>query len=385
MADRGEMGDRPLRAPVPSRNRKRWAIAGGIAGLWMLLLAGTHSIVGGTAVLLLIAALAVGVFVGLRSLGFDRYHPWVQRAATRPWRDGRDVLQLALRHLSEAFVVTPSGSLLAPNLVELRMNPSDVASLTEVMELEVINSSATELYQSKVAAHGARLAGPGPVEVGVVADPEIPVGRYRLKQGRRAKVACAAGQAMASQAVPSKAERPQPVFTPAMAPEAVPAPAMVPEAMAPQDLALQDLAPQDLAPPDVAPRLDWRAYAAYADRSAPPTLVRDVLTVAAPSPPPTLSPPLRLLTNGSVTQTHVSGARAGRGGDVELPLPDEPTVSRVHAEFTFAEGQWRITSLGRNGLLVNDVPVAGEHPVRDGDLIKWGPHPGALVSRVQVG
>ena len=197
MADRGEMADRPLRTPVPSRSRKRWAVAGGIAGLWLFLLAGTHSIVGGTAVLLLIAAFGIVVTVSLRWLGFDRHHPWVQRAATRPWRDGRDVLQLALRHLSEVFVVTPSGSLLAPNLVELRMNPADVMSLTEMMELEVINSSASELYENKVAAHAARLASPGPVEVSIVTDPDVPAGRYRLKQGRRAMAAWAPGQALA--------------------------------------------------------------------------------------------------------------------------------------------------------------------------------------------
>jgi FHA domain len=345
MADRGEMTDRPLRTPVPSRRRKRWAITGGIAGLWLLVLVGTHSIVGGTAVLLLIAALGVVVLLALRWLGFDRHHPWVQRAATRPWRDGRDVLQLALRRLSEVFVVTPSGSLLAPNLVELRMNPADVASLTEMMELEVINSSASELYASKVATHAARLASPGPVEVSVVADPDVPAGRYRLRQGRRARAAGAPGQAM-------------------------PPHAMAPQAMAPQAM---------------APHPGWRAYAAYADRSAAPTLVKDVVTVAAPSPPPTLPPPLRLVMKDSVAETHVSGARAGRGSDVELPLPDEPTVSRVHAEFNFTEGEWRITSLGRNGVFVNNVAVASEHPVKDGDLISWGPHADALVSRVEVG
>src|SRR6266487_3894727 len=347
MADRGEMADRPLRTPVPSRSRKRWAVAGGIAGLWLFLLAGTHSIVGGTAVLLLIAAFGIVVTVSLRWLGFDRHHPWVQRAATRPWRDGRDVLQLALRHLSEVFVVTPSGSLLAPNLVELWMNPADVMSLTEMMELEVINSSASELYENKVAAHAARLASPGPVAVSIVTDPDVPAGRYRLKQGRRAMAAWAPGQALAP-------------------------PTAAPQAMAPP-AAAQAMGPQ----------LDWRVYAAYADRSAAPTLVKDVVTVAAPSPSP--SPLLRLVMKDSVAQTHVSGARAGRGSDVELPLPDEPTVSRVHAEFTFAAGQWRISSLGRNGVLVNNVPVVGEHAVRDGDLISWGPHPGALVSRVEVG
>ena len=325
MADRSEMPGRPLRAPMPSRSRKRWALVGGIAGLWMILLVGAHSIVGGTALLLLITALAIGCLLTLRYLGIDRDHPWVQRAATRPWRDGRDVLQLALRHMPEVFVITPSGSLLAPNLVELRMNPADLATLTEMMELEVINSSASELYETKVAAHAARLASVGPVEVSVVADPAVPVGRYRLKQGRRADLAYAACGGAGNVAVPRRDGRTQ------------------------------------------------------VDQSGAPTLVRDVMTIAAPSPVPLL----RLVTEGSIAETRVCGARAGRGSEVDLPLPDEPTVSRVHAEFTFKEGEWRITNLGRNGVLVNDRAV-DEHAVRDGDLIRWGPHPGALVSRVEV-
>ena len=323
MANRSEMADRPLRPPMPSRSRKRWAVVAGIAGLWLILLGATHSIVASTALLVLVAALAVGSLRTLRHLGIDRDHPWIQRAATRPWRDGNEVLQLALRHVPEVFVVTPSGSLLAPNLVELRMNPADVASLTEMMELEVINSSASELYETKVAAHAARLASPGPVDVSIVADPAVPVGRYRLKQARRASFGHAA---------------------------------------------------DDVA----APRRDGRGHGA---QSVAPTLVRDVMTVEAPRG----APLLRLLTNDCVAETRVSGARAGRGSEVELPLPDEPTVSRVHAEFTFTEGQWRITSLGRNGVLVNEMRVIDEHALRDGDLIRWGPHPDALVSRVEVG
>jgi len=334
---------------MPSRSRRRWAIAGGVAAVWIILLAVSHSIVGGTALLLLISAVAVGSFLALRYLGIDRDHPWVQRAATRPWRDGRDVLQLALRHLSEVFVITPSGSLLAPNLVELRMNPADVAALTEVMELEVINSSASELYETKVAAHAARLASAGPVEVSVVADPAVPAGRYRLRQGRRASFAHAghgAGAGAAAYAGGGAAYR------------------------------AAAFAGGDGAASVLPSRLDAQAHA----RSAAPTLVRDVLTVTAPASPPLL----RLVTNDSVAQTRVSGVRAGRGSEAELQLPDEPTVSRVHAEFTFTAGEWRITNLGRNGVLVNEMPVVAEHAVRDGDLISWGPHPGALVSRVEV-
>src|SRR6266702_1354809 len=90
MADRGQRAGRPSRAPMPARTRRRWAIAGCVAGLWVLLLAVTQSVVGGTAVLLLAAALGIGTCFALRWLGIDRHHPWVQRASTRPWRDGRD-------------------------------------------------------------------------------------------------------------------------------------------------------------------------------------------------------------------------------------------------------------------------------------------------------
>jgi FHA domain len=327
MSNRSELAGRPLRRPTPPRSRKRRAVAGGIAGLWIILLACTRSIIGGTALVVLIAALVIGSLLALRYLGIDRDHPWVQRAATRPWRDGREVLQLALRHMPEVFVITPSGSLLAPNAVELRMNPADVASLTEMMELEVINSSASELYETTVAAHAASLASAGPVEVSIVADPAVPVGRYRLRQGRRAGSADGDGDAAGNAAAPRRDER------------------------------------------------------AHVGQSSAPTLVRDVLTVQAPS----WTPLLRLRTKDCVAETRVSGARAGRGIEVDLPLPDEPTVSRVHAEFTFTEGEWRITSLGRNGVLVNETRVVDEQALHDGDLIRWGPHPDALVSRVEVG
>ena len=81
-------------------------------------------------------------------------------------------------------MVTPNGALLAPNAVELRMNPRDVGSLGERMDIGLVQASAAEVYQEQVAGHGARLAGPGPVEVSVVSDPAVPAGRYQLRQGR---------------------------------------------------------------------------------------------------------------------------------------------------------------------------------------------------------
>jgi hypothetical protein len=94
-------------------------------------------------------------------------------------------------------------------------------------------------------------------------------------------------------------------------------------------------------------------------------------------------PVLRLVTGSSVAETTMSGARAGRG-TVELALPDVPTVSREHARFTFSDGRWWITNLGMNGLTLNGAPVAGEQPLSDGDAIRWGSRPDALLSRVEI-
>jgi hypothetical protein len=95
------------------------------------------------------------------------------------------------------------------------------------------------------------------------------------------------------------------------------------------------------------------------------------------------APVLRLVTGSSVAETMMSGARAGRG-PVELVLPDVPTVSREHARFTFSDGRWWITNQGRNGLTLNGAPVAGEQPLSDGDAIRWGARPDALLSRVEI-
>lgn len=95
-------------------------------------------------------------------------------------------------------------------------------------------------------------------------------------------------------------------------------------------------------------------------------------------------PVLRLVTGSSVAETLTSGARAGRGS-VELRLPDDPTVSREHARFTYSEGRWRVTNQGMNGLTLNGTPVTGERPLTDGDAIRWGSRPDALLSRVTIG
>jgi hypothetical protein len=107
-----------------------------------------------------------------------------------------------------------------------------------------------------------------------------------------------------------------------------------------------------------------------------------MVTIMEPSPAPI--PVLRLVTGSSVAETRVSGARAGRG-PVELVLPDVLTVSREHATFTFSDSRWWVTNQGRNGLTLNGAPVVGEQPLSDGDTIRWGASPDALLSRVGIG
>ena len=196
MTDRGEAMRRPPRAPMPRRTRRRWAVAAGVAACWAVALATTGSVVAGTALLLLMAALGTACVLAMRAVGVSAAHPWVQRIRSRPWRDGQDVLQLGLRHLPEVFVITPGGSLLAPNSIELWLNPRDFGSLCELMDINLVNASAAEVYQEQVAAHGARFARPGVAEVRVVSDPSVPPGRYRLRQ------ACPLDTAPALQPVP---------------------------------------------------------------------------------------------------------------------------------------------------------------------------------------
>lgn len=369
MADRNDRTRRPARAPVPAATRRRWLLALGICGLWLLLLFGTGSMVLATVFLVLLTVLAAACVVGLQALGIDRDHPWVQRMAERPWRDGRDVLHQGLRHLPELFLVTPSGSLLAPNAVELYMNTGDLAALTDMMDLDLINASAAEVYQAQITDSGARLGSGGPVEVRVAGDPAVAAGRYRIRQGRPLSAGPLAGAGQLVGAGP---------LVGAGLPGYVGQPVKQPVNAGP---------PQPLVPPVSAViggrRVPFNAHDGYTQREGARvrTAATDLLTVAEK---PAI-PMLRLTTSGSVVETRLSGARAGRGDTSELVLPAEPTISRVHAKFLFTDGQWRITSLGRNGITLNGVPVAGERPVSDGDVIGWGRGPEALTSRVQIG
>jgi FHA domain len=330
-AGRGKTRPRHVRVPLGSRRRKRWAAASAAAaaaviGWWLVILGAAGSVPLATISLPVLAVLATACFMALRWLGIGAGHPWVRRMATRPWRDGRDVLNVALRRLPEVFMMMPGKALFAPAAVELLMNPADLSSLTELIDIEVVNSSATGCYEAAVAAYAAQLTGDLPAKVTVTGDPEIPAGRYRLRRDQRRTGTRPAGQ----------------------------------------------LHPHG---GDGSTRHDLAGVAAARTGLA-------ILEEPVVSPPP-----LRLVTNGSSTETQVSGARAGRGWKAELRLPEDRTVSRVHAKFTFVRGQWWITSLGRNGLVLNGTPLAAEHvdAVQAGDSIRWGRQEGALMSRVEIG
>jgi hypothetical protein len=316
--DRGLDGRKAGRAPFPRRSGKRWAIAGGIAAVWLVLYLVSGSALSGTMLLAAFAATGAIAALFLRSMGVTRDHPRIRQLASRPWRDGQAVLRLAVSHLHEVFVVSPSGSVFAPNIVEIQMNPDDLVSLCDRIELGVVSASVTEAYEDQVFRDGARFPVPERAEVYVVGDERVPRGRYRLVPG-------------SGHARPDGWGRP-------------------------------------VADPAIT-TLDARTAA---DTGLP--TVREKA----------FAPVLRLITGDSVAQTRMTGARAGRGS-VELVLPNIPTISREHARFAFCEGRWCVTNLGVNGLTVNGAPAATEHPLSDGDTIRWGSRPDALVSRVEIG
>jgi FHA domain len=408
MSKRGEAARRPARAPLPRRTRKRWLVAAGVAVCWLFLLDVTGSLISATMLLAFLAGLGVVSAAILRALGISRDHPYVRKLSSRPWRDGQEVLQLALRHMTEVLVVTPSGSLIAPDLVELRLNPGDLSSLTERMDLRLIAESAAEVYAEQVAARGARFAGPGPAQVRVIADSAVPQGRYRLRQGQpvdagrpsgfpfgpdgalpgahlhdpeflRPHLAYAAAQP-AQAAGPAQAGAPSAVRGSVPAPSAPPAPPGPASPAAP-------VAPGAPAGPRPVPSPPYPGFVGHdgntrAQPEPGPRTVTDLPTVIELGRGP--APALRLVTGDSRAETQISGARAGRGS-VELRLPDVPTVSREHARFTYSDGQWWIANLGRNGLCLNGSALVGEQPLSNGDSVRWGMRSDALLSRVEIG
>jgi len=351
-SDSREATRRPVRAPLRRRSRRRWAIAGAVALCWLVLERGTGSAVAATFLLVAVAGLGVAAVTGLRAMGITRDHPWLRRMAARPWRDGQDVLNVAIRHLSDVFIVMPSGSLIAPDVVELQMNPDDLASLYGQIELDVVSTSLTEVYEDQVAERGARFAGSSQPAVHVAGDDSVPQGRYRLRQG----LPVSAGNSPGTRNLPEMPDLTDRQF---------------------------GYVPPEFAATALDPVVAGSGGGRASDDLYPGWTIMDGVATVMERIRPAV-PVLRLVTGASVTETSMSGARAGRG-PVELVLPDVPTVSRQHAKFTFSTGRWWVINLGMNGLYVNGVPISGRQPLSDGDSIRWGKSADAPVSRIEIG
>lgn len=352
--DRGQDGRKAARPALPRRNRKRWKVAGGVAAVWLFLYVVSGSAFSATTLLVVFTAVGAIAIALLRTMGVTRDHPWIRRLATRPWRDGQDVLQMAVSHLHDVFVIAPSGSLFAPTSVEIQMNPEDLVSLGERIELSVVIASATEAYEQQVARYGARLATSERVEVYVLADERIPRGRYVLRQGHPATAAV---------------QREMPDVSHYMNREREFAYVVPPWA----DTGSGNGGWRD--PGSAFTTVDARPVADVGMGTEMHTVMEKAVTRV---------PVLRLVTGDSVAQTRMTEARAGRGA-VDLVLPNVPTISREHARFAFAEGRWWVTNLGVNGLTVNGARAETEHPLSDGDTIRWGSRPDAVMSRVEIG
>jgi FHA domain len=319
--------------------RRRWAACGAAAlVLWLAILTVTGSVRLATMALPVLTVWAAACVIVMRWWGVSTGHPWARGLASRPWRDGCDVLNAAVRDLNQVFIGMPGEVLLAPNAVELLMNPTDLGWLANLIDLQLVNLSIAERYEAEVARHAARLDSDDPITVNVASDPAVPVGRYRLRRHRPCADANATGQLRpaAGQSSTSASQ-------------------------------LSTSASGQVAQPELT------------------GLAISGTAVAATAQPVVSMAPLRLVTNGAVAETRLPHARVGRGWEAELQLPEDRTVSRVHAEFTFAGGQWWITSRGRNGLVLNGNPMSGEQVVRTGDKIRWGQHRDALVSLVEIG
>jgi hypothetical protein len=337
--DRGMASRKAARAPFPRRSRRRWTLGGGLAAAWLVLYLIAGSVISATLLLMALAATAAIAVVFLRSMGVTRDHPWIRQLASRPWRDGQDVLRVAMNHLPDVFVVAPSGAVFAPNVVEIQMNPEDLASLCDRMEIGVVTASATEFYEEQIIKYRARCATPERPEVYVQTEEWIPRGRYRLRQGHPAT---AAAQREFAYAGPRYAD-----------------------------------ADGDFA------EWEWR-------EPGPDLTAVDARTMVDVGPATVMEktespvPVLRLITGDLVAETKMTGAEAGRG-PVDLVLPNVSTISRKHARFAFSEGRWSVTNLGMNGLTVNGAPAQTEHPLSDGDTIRWGSRADAVASRVEIG
>jgi hypothetical protein len=347
--------------PLSRGNGKRWAIAGGVVAAWLVCEFISGSYLSATVLLVLLGVLGTIAVVFARHMGYTMDHPAVQKLASRPWRSGPDVLRVAARHLDDVFIITPSGKAIAPVNVEVRLNPDDLADLCQRMDIGAIGLSMTEAYEQAITRRDARMAHQGRPDVYVIADDSIAPGRFRVGQGQAGDRFDAFAQPpQAAVPVPQGAYDPsQVIFEDASVGRA---PAPVPDWSWTDGLTRAEPLPRA----ELAGRGDGREMPTVMEKTFAPV------------------PVLRLVTGNSVTETSTSGHRAGRG-NVELVLPDIPTISREHGRFTYSEGKWWVANMGLNGIMLNGSPVNGERPLSNGDTIRWGVRPDAVESKVEIG
>lgn len=79
------------------------------------------------------------------------------------------------------------------------------------------------------------------------------------------------------------------------------------------------------------------------------------------------APPRRWVLEGDVVTV-------GRAPEVDVVLPDDPMVSRVHTLIECVPGKWTVVDngLSLNGTYVNGTRVAGRRPLHDRDEIRVG-------------
>lgn len=84
---------------------------------------------------------------------------------------------------------------------------------------------------------------------------------------------------------------------------------------------------------------------------------------------------LELWMNGTQERIPLEGERVtlGHSAENDLPLPYDPTVSRVHAVLERIAARWSVKDLGsRNGTFLNGERIWGQRTLRPGDEIQLG-------------